>query len=143
MWWSHLVDNDMATTEDGWPCLLMRMWFGHIPSLFDQLDGLQTTIIKLQRDKSHDGIAENFRMLNLVHPGGSSGCCRWSDTCNWSLRVCCSCQLCILRFGSMNTHLMTLHKPTGIECLDSCPKLANSGGLSEAFIAPRLDSLLW
>jgi len=73
MWWSHPGDNDLATTEDGWPCLLMRMWFGHLPSLFDQLDGLQTTIIKLQRDKSHDGIAENFRMLKLVHPGGSSG----------------------------------------------------------------------
>src|SRR5467141_2629485 len=71
------------------------------------------------------------------------GCCRSRDTCNWSLRVCCSGQSWILMFRSVNTHMMTLHKPTRIECLDSCPKLANSGGFSEAFIAPRLDSLLW
>src|SRR5467141_2332553 len=113
----------------------MRMWFVHFPPLFDQLNGLQPTVIKLWGDESHDGIAEDFRMLNLVHPGGSRACCRWRDTCNWSLRVC-SGQSWILMFRSVNTHLMTLHKPTRIECSDSCPKLSNSGGLSEAFIAP-------
>src|SRR5882724_9536530 len=73
MWWSNPVDNDLATTEDGWPLLLMRMWFGHFPALFDQLNGLQPTVIKLWGDESHDGIAEAFIMLNLFHPGGSSG----------------------------------------------------------------------
>src|SRR5882724_7154838 len=70
------------------------------------------------------------------------GCCRWTDTCNWYLRVCCSSQSWILMFISVNLHLMTLHKTTWIGCSNSCPKLANSGGLSEAFIAPRLVSLL-
>ena len=52
---------------------MTKMWYGLFPALFDQLDGLQPTVIKLWGDKSHDGIAEDFRMLNLVHPGGSSG----------------------------------------------------------------------
>src|SRR5882724_9298897 len=59
------------------------------------------------------------------------GCCRWTDTCNGSLRVCCSGQSWILMFRSVNLHLMTLHKTTQIECSNSCPKLANSRGLSE------------
>jgi len=73
MWGSNPVDNHLASNEDGWPLLLMRVWFGHFLALFDQLNGIQPTVIKLWRDKSHDGIAEAFRMLNLVHPGGSSG----------------------------------------------------------------------
>src|SRR5882724_7705178 len=47
------------------------------------------------------------------------GCCRWTDTCNWSLRVFCSGQSWILMFRSVNLHLMTLHKTTQIECLNS------------------------
>jgi len=47
--------------------------FWPFPALFDQLNGLQPTVIKLPGDKSHDGIAEDFRMLDLVHPGRSSG----------------------------------------------------------------------
>ena len=54
-----------------------------------------------------------------------------------------TCQSWLLMLRSVNTHLMILHKPTWIECLDSCPKLANSRGLSEALIVPRLVSLLW
>ena len=71
------------------------------------------------------------------------GCCRWRDTCNWFLRVLYSGQPWILMFRSVNTHLLTLHKTTWIECSNSCPKLASSRGLFEAFIAPRLDSLQW
>src|SRR5882672_10589126 len=67
----------------------MRMWFGHFPPLFDQLDGLQPTVIKLWGDKSHDGIAEDFRMLNLFHPGGSSGMLCWPhQCCNHPGNVC-------------------------------------------------------
>src|SRR5882724_9409794 len=56
------------------------------------------------------------------------GCCRWSDACNWSLRVCCSHQLCILKFGSMNTHLMTLQKnPPGLNVWTPAPNLPTPG----------------
>jgi len=55
----------------------------------------------------------------------------------------CFGQSWILMFRSVNIHLMTLHKTTQIECLNSCLKLANFGGFSEAFIVPILDSLLW
>src|SRR5882724_3019351 len=102
----------------------MKVWFGHFPALFDQLNGLQPTVKKLRGDNSHDGIAEEFTMLNLVQPGGPVGCCRWRDTCNWFLRVLYSGQPWILMFNSVNTHLLTLHKTTRIECSNSCPKLA-------------------
>jgi len=46
-------------------------------------------------------------------------------------------------FRSVNTHLLTLHKTTWIECLNSCPTLVSSRGLFEAFIVPRLNSLQW
>jgi len=43
------------------------------PFPFDQLNGLQTNH-KLWQDKSHDGIAENFRMLNCPSKGAPVGC---------------------------------------------------------------------
>ena len=50
----------------------MFMGAFYFPTLFDQIDGLQPTVIKLRRNKSGDGIAEDFTMLNLDHPGFSS-----------------------------------------------------------------------
>jgi len=52
---SNPVDNHLASNEDVWPLLLMRMWFGHfLPCLINSM--AFTHCHKLWRDKSHDGL---------------------------------------------------------------------------------------